>query len=470
MRTFFSKFIGDKDFYKRVLIIAIPIILQQILATSYGIIDTIMVSPIERGVSGVGVASQIIATVITIVFGIDTGASIFISQFFGAKDKFNMKRSFSLGLIAVLIFSTVTTIIIFIFSKDLMMIFSSDSLVIARGVEYMNAAVFTIIPSSVMLTFAFAYRSIQKTLVPFIVSIISALLNVLFNYLLIYGIGPFEEMGVFGAGIASVIATLGACLFYVIYGYVAKEDFMPNDASIKECFNHVFFSSFFKKTIPLIINEFLFSVGTAYYVVLISKELGANAYEGYRIAENLCSMMFTVSVGLQTCIQAMVGQALGQKDFAKAKAYSRYFIVVALIAALIMSSITLIFAPQFVTMYDVDDAQIIEIAINVIRVYSLRVFLRMIVVYLYAIFRSGGESKFVMFLDCGMLWIVGIPTALIAINILHINDVAMFYLIIQVESAVRIIVGGIRCVSGKWLKNITNLKNDEVPTKVEIAK
>ncbi|MDD2434063.1 MAG: MATE family efflux transporter, partial [Bacilli bacterium] len=126
MAAFIKKYVGDKDFYLRVLKISLPLVIQQLLLNTFSVIDSIMVGSIYRGVAGVGIGSQISMVVMTVVFGINTGMGIYIAQFFGAKQKDNLKRTFALGTSLSTFFLVLVSALIIIFPGFFVGIFSSD--------------------------------------------------------------------------------------------------------------------------------------------------------------------------------------------------------------------------------------------------------------------------------------------------------------------------------------------------------
>lgn len=450
-----KKYIGNRSFYKKVLIISIPLILQQLLLNTFGIVDTIMVGSIYRGVAGVGIAAQISMIIFTVVFGINSGIGIYVAQFFGAKDDRNLKNSFALGIVIVCFFVLASTLVVLLFPKEILMLFSQDMEVIDKAMDYIKIEAFSYIFNALSFSFSIAYRNIQKTKVPLYISIVSSSMNILFNYLLIFGIGPFPELGVKGAAIATVISCFVGFVINIIYAQKTKQLFMPSIINFKEGLNKIFVRKLIKRVGPLIANEMLFSIGTALYVVFINT-LGSDAYEGYRIAESIVNIMFTITFGLATAVAALIGEALGKKDLDLANNYGNWFLLLGMGIAISIGILNLVLAPLFVALFNNPIDVVVENAIKVLRVYSIRIMFRVFIVILFSTFRAGGESKYVMFLDSGILWLIGIPIAFLTTKVFHVQDVALFYLILQTEQLVRVIIGMRRYNKRTWLKNITD--------------
>ncbi|MFA7101482.1 MAG: MATE family efflux transporter, partial [Bacilli bacterium] len=206
--------------------------------------------------------------------------------------------------------------------------------------------------------------------------------------------------------------------------------------------------------------ELFFSIGTSIYVIFINN-LGSDAYEGYRIAENINNVIVSMIVGMSISVQALIGESLGRKDVDQANKYANWFLFLGFILAIFVGGIALIFAPLFVSLFNNSSEVVNSNAIKVMQVYSLKLFLRVFIVLMYAAFRAGGDSKYVMFLDSGIVWMVGIPVALIASKLLNITDVGIFFLILQIEGLARIIIGMPHYQKRTWLKNLTEEVNLE---------
>lgn len=452
-----KKYIGDKVFYKKMLIIAFPVIVQQLLLTTFGIADTVMVGSIHRGVAGVGIAAQVDMMIFTVVFGINVGIGIYIAQFFGAKDKKNMANSFTLNLVLTFAFTALMTLLVFLFPEAIISIFTKDPEVIVPAVNYIRISVFAYIPNALSFTFVIAYRNIQKTKVPLYISTFSQLFNVLFNYLLIFGIGIFPELGVKGAAIATVIANTISIGIHVVYAIKTKQMFLPTSLeNLKEGLRPAFYEKVMRRVFPFIVNEFFFSIGMSIYIILVSRNLGSDAYEGFRMAETLVNLFYVVMFGIGSAVAAMMGEVLGRKNMELADSYGNYFLLVGFIAALGLAGINTALARPLISLFNNDSAVVVGNAISVMYVFSLRLFLRCFVILLFSTFRAGGEAKYVMFLDAGVLWIVGVPLALFLTKVIGIQNVAIFYLIMQIEPLARVLIGMGHYHKRKWMKNLTD--------------
>lgn len=462
MAAFWKKYVADASFYKRIIKLSLPLVIQQLLHNTFGVVDSVMVGTIYRGVAGVGIGAQIAMIVFTVIFGVNTGMGIYIAQFFGAKSERNLKNTFALGTMLSSLFLIVITVLIVLFPEFFIGIFTSDIEVKTLAVSYIRIAAFSYLMNGLTFTFGIAYRNIQKTKIPLYISFISSGLNILLNYFLIFGVGPFPKMGVPGAALATVISVGAGFIAHCIYGYASRQPFMPRFVNFKEALREDFMKPLLKRMAPLIINEFMYAVGTSIYIIFIN-DLGSDAYEGYRIAENINNVMFSMIVGLSVSVSALTGEALGKKDLQKASDYANYFLLFGFVTAVVVGLLLLAISPLLVSIFNNPSEIVNYNAIRVMRVYALRLFLRVFIMIMFSAFRAGGDSRYVMFLDSGVVWCVGIPIALLISKVLHVQDVAIFYLILQIEGLARIIIGMPHYTRRAWLKNLT----DEVVAKEE---
>ena len=184
MRTRFK----DKNFYKVMLSIALPITLQNLIASSVNMLDTLMITSLgNESLAAVGLANQVFFFYSVTIFGVATGSSIFISQFWGKKDKENIGRILGISLAITVFLGIIFTLAALIVPELIMKIFSDDLEVIKLGVDYLRIVSFSYIITGVSFAYAIASRSIGQAKMPMITSIISFVTNALFNYLLIFG-------------------------------------------------------------------------------------------------------------------------------------------------------------------------------------------------------------------------------------------------------------------------------------------
>lgn len=459
MKQSFRKFLGDKNFYRKVFLIGVPIMLQQFLMQGLGLVDTLMVGSIERGVASVGLAVQFEMIMSTITFGICSGVCVFIAQFYGSEDHQSMKKCFSLMILFVVIINIAFVVLGLLFGRNIILFYNQDPQVVELALSYFVITLFGYIPSGIAFCYAFTYRNIQKSHIPMYVSLLTMTINVLFNYFLIFGIAFFPKLGVSGAAVATLLSNVVSAVVYILYSRRSRQIFEPKWLDFKNSIKKSFVKPVFRKIFPLMFNETLFGVGTTLYVLAINK-LGTNAYEGYRMAESIVNIMFVFTTGLGSATSAMIGQELGAGRIDKAKSYGNYFIGAAFFLSIFLVLINTTLAVPLVGLFNNPIVEVTQIAVSIMYVFSFRLLLRAFIIIVFSTLRAGGELKKVLFLDAGLMYIIGIPLAFI-LTAIGINDIVLFYLILQVEAVVRVILGLVIFYRYRWLINLTKTVEQE---------
>lgn len=445
--------VAPKQFYKKVAFVALPITIQHLLNNMMGVVDSIMVSAINQ-VTAVGTALQLELLVLTIVYGVASGASIYIAQFYGAKDRSGQQKAFGFGLVLSLIVALVWYLIAHLFGEQVITFYIKDPEVIASALAYLSIAKYSYFPFALLMMFSFAFRSIQKTTIPMIIGVVSMALNILLNYLLIFGHVGFPQLGVVGAAYGTLIARVIGVGLYMIYSISKRESFMGTPKQLLNISKHQW-NAMAKRTYPLIINEFFFGLGSTMFIRFYGT-LGTNAMDSYYVGHKLSQMFMFVVMGVNAATAAILGADLGKGNLDQAKENAHHFIGLGLFLSTIMVGIIVVLAPVLVGLYQLDNPLVIESAIMIVRFFALRLAFRMFNVMIFASLRAGGDANYLTFIDAGILWLVGLPLAYILVYFVQLDNLPVILLIVQIEQLVRLVIGSIRVKRGIWLKNLTH--------------
>jgi putative MATE family efflux protein len=456
MSTFALKlksYVAPKHFYKKVAFVALPITIQHLLNNMMGVVDGIMVSAINQ-VTAVGTALQIEMLVLTITYGVASGASIYIAQFFGSKDAAGQKKAFGFGMILSLLVALLWFLLALFFGEAIIKFYIQDPVVVENSLKYLNITMYSYFPFAILMMFSFSYRSIQKTKIPMVIGVVSMALNVIFNYILIFGHFGFPVLGIVGAAYGTLLARLIAVGFYLAYAISQRESFIGKPSEIFS-FNMHQWKVMANRTYPLMINEFFFGLGSTLFIRFYGT-LGTNAMDSYYVAFKLSQMFMFVVMGINAATAAILGADLGKGDLDKAKENAHHFIGLGVMLSLTMVMIIMLLAPGLVGLYQLSDQMVIDSAILIVRFFALRLALRMFNVMIFSSLRAGGDSRYLTFLDAGILWLVGLPLAYVLVYVLKLDNLPIILLIVQIEQIVRLIIGSVRVKKGSWLKNLTH--------------
>ncbi len=300
----------DKEFLKKLLTIGIPIAIQNLIMSSMNIVDVFMVGQLgEVEIAGLGLANQIFFLMILILFGINSGGSIFIAQFWGKKNIPKIRQTVGISIVLGVIVTLFSFVGVELFSKGLMGIYTKDINVIARGSEYLVIVAWSYVFTAVGFSFAIALRSIGNTKVPMYTSLISLVINLILNYIFIFGKLGFPAMGVKGAALATVIARIIECIAMIVITYSQKYEIA---GKLKEFFSFEkeMLSRFVKISLPVIFHESFWALGVTTYNVVYAR-IGTSSIAAVSIEGSIERLAFVLFVGIGNAASVMIGNKIG---------------------------------------------------------------------------------------------------------------------------------------------------------------
>lgn len=448
-----KQYIGTKPFYMKTASIAIPLGLQQLVTSCMGIIDSLMVSWIGQ-VSAVGTAAQIETLCSSVSWACAAGVGIFSVQFFGANDYKRLKQTFGLSMILAIVSGLFWFVLAALFGKYILSFYIQDSMVIANGLKYLQIVMFSYVFLAIEFAFNIIYRNINKPKIPLLVGIGSMMINVIVNYLLIFGAFGFPELGIKGAALGTCAAHGFAVVFHFIYAYKTKQVFV---GSLHEIFSFdlKFVKVIMKKTSSIMFNELFFGFGSTLFIKAFGV-LGTNSMDAYYVGAKISDIFYAFANGFSNAVAAIVGISLGAGDVEEAKKEGNYLISMAIVLSLGCLVFIYTGSDYLVALFDLANPTIIKEAELIVKVFALRIALRFFIVIVFSSLRAGGDAKILTLLDSGLMWGVGIPLAFISVYLFGIESIALVFLICQIEQVLRVIFGMKRYNSGQWAVNLTS--------------
>ena len=450
---FKENYLAPKAFYQKIAAIALPLAAQQILNQGAGFVDTIMVSHVG-GVGAVAVATQLDNLLGTVSFGINAGINIYSAQFYGARDWKSLKKCFGFQLLMNFLNFLVFFSVAQLFGMGVLSFYSSgDRALIELGWQYLRISSCGYLFNCVINAYSFMYRAIHRTKVPMYIGLGINLLNAGLNFLLIFGHLGLPRMGVAGAALATVIANGVGAAAHILYAFVTKQPFLGNLRELTD-WDRIFLFPIVRRMIPLILNEAMFGLGNSMYVKAYGL-LGGAALEIYKIGNTVGNFFYIAVLGMNNAVGLLVGEQLGKKDLDGARRTVRYLFPLSGVLAVLVSVLIALFAGPMVSLFDLADTSIAAASVLMVRLFALRISFRLFNVIFMATLRAGGDSIFLMFLDCGVLWLVGVPLAFAGVYLLHIQTIGGLFALLQLEQLVRMGIGYLRYRQGTWCRNLT---------------
>lgn len=442
----------DKRFYIQMMAIALPIALQNLISSSLNMVDTVMIGALGEGsISAVGLANQIYFLLMLFLFGINSGISIYIAQFWGKKDVKSIHKTLGFSILGGFLISLPFFLGAVFFSTQLMGIFTADTAVIREGAVYLRISGWSYLLMAFSFSFAIASRSVGEAKLPMVASAISLGCNTVLNYLLIFGVLGFPALGVAGAAIATVIAR-GVELLVIVGTIYSRDHVLRSPVRELIQLNIDFIRPILKTALPVVLNEGFWAVGMTLYAVAYARS-GTEAYAAVQIAGTVERLFFIFSFGLGSACAVMIGNELGANRIQNAKLYAHRFMWLGIVSSIGIGLLMAIVAVPATYLFNVTPA-IRWAATCILFVNALTMILKMIsTILIIGIFRGGGDTTFSFVLEICCVYLIGVPLAFIGALVLKL-PIFIVVLLVSLEELVKSIVGLYRVKSGVWAKNL----------------
>ena len=446
--------LSDKGFWKNTLSLAIPIALQNMLVASFSLIDTLMVSQLgENELAATGMAGQWSWLFGMTLFGISSGASVFVAQYWGDNNKKGIHKISGIAVISGLILSVLFLMTAIIFPETIIKIFNKTPSVVELGALYLRYACISYPAMALTNILGSILRSAEHPKMPMAVSGICALLNMALNYLLIFPAG----LGVKGAAMATAIsAWIGPIL--IIAFSIARKNILY--APIKDylSFNGANIAEFFKKASPVIFNETMWGMGTVAYQIIFAN-MGAEEYAAITIVRTFENFTFCFFMGLCNACCVLVGKSIGAGEIREGIRDSKRFVTVFPFVSLAVGSAVILLRAPLVSIFNLGEnisAYTIETAKWILVIYGVWIVVRNIpYITIVGIFRSGGDTAMGMIAEMIVLWCFSVPVTFLAANVWGLPFLAVYAIMYLCEDVPKAIFFLLYWRSGKWIKPVT---------------
>ena len=426
--------------------------LQNFIASSLNMFDTLMIGQLgENEVAAVGVANQVFFRFNLVANGAAAGCSIFLSQFWGGGDRRSVHKVVGLGLMMNLCIGLLFTGAACAFPGPIIGLFSDDQAVISLGIEYLLLAALSYAFTSVSFLLAGAMRSVGKAWPPMIISAGAVLVNIALNQVFIFGELGAPAMGVRGAALATLIARVVEMALMLVFCFLPSS---PLRGRLREyiSFTPAFTGKVLLKTLPILLNESCWAVGTMLYVRAYG-HIGTHAIAASQICNTVQNLFMVACFSLASSSLVMIGNQIGAGRREQAVIYSRRFSKLALLVGLILGIAVALSAPAILTLFKVSE-QAARAAVAMLRIFSLIAPIRVLnVVLIVGVFRGGGDAGFSLAAEGVTMWTIGVPLAFLGAVTLRL-PVEQVVLLITLEEIVKCVIALFRLRSNRWLHEV----------------
>ena len=445
-------FYRDPDYFHEVRKIAVPIIIQQLMFSGLNLLGVVFVGQKgDASVAAVGLAGQVAFLLNLVHFGIISGAAMFTAQFWGRRDIPNLRRVLGLCLMLAISASLIFFALAQLLPHQILSIYSKDTTVIELGANYIRTFSWTFLFFGVTFSYALVMRSTGNVKLPTTVSVIALSISTILSYSLIFGKLGLPELGIQGAAVAAVIARAFECITLVTLTYLTKS---PVAASLHELtdFDKAFIGKVIRPMMPVILNELFWSLGITTYNIIYGR-MGTASFAAMNIVSTIEQVAFVLFIGISNATSVLVGNRIGADREDEAFVFAGRSIGLGIVGGIIIGLLLQLVKGPILTLYNVSP-EVIQNAGHIINVVTFFLWVRVNnMTIVVGILRAGGDTRFSLFLDGIIIWLVGVPMAYLAANVLHL-PVYYVYLFAMSEEATKWILGISRYRSRKWINNL----------------
>ena len=452
-----KKFIATKAFYKKVFVVIIPIMLQQLFLSIAGYVDNIMINSYDNlhcAYNGVSAANRLMFVCNFVWLGLVSAVSIFTSQYFGAKNKEKVKETLRLSIYASSIFAIIGFVIIQFLGNKVVDTYIQDPIARQYGYDYLKIIKYGNLFVAINMSISNAYRSIQKPNIPMYIGIIGILANIFMNWIFIFGNLGAQAMGASGAALATILSKLVEMIIYIVVLIASKNDWF------KHTFKNIGVSrdllkSFAYRGTPLVMNEFFWSMS----MVIMAKFYTYHNdvwYNAYAYTQNISDLFFIVFAGLGNGTSIILGSALGDNRLEDAKVEMNYFRGLGVVMGVSVGILMALTSPLTARVFT-KDKDVISLMVKILSITGIFTGVYCYNSVCFFTLRAGGDSIRAVILDQGPTYLIGIPiTIVLGMNAERLGiTIVAIYLASHLLDIVKIFLSNAFIKQEKWLKNLT---------------
>lgn len=453
-----TQYLGGKAFWKHTLMLALPIAFQNLLTSSFTLVDTLMVGQLgDVALSSVGMAGQWSWLLNIVVFGVCSGSAVFVSQYWGAKDIKGIHKITGIAVTIGLIITALFLLLGFFAPRFVVGLFNKDAEVVKTGSAYLKIACFSYPGTVLGAILGAVLRSVEDVKLPVYSALFTTILNAILDYCLIFGVFGFPAMGVQGAGLATCISAWAGPLIIIGISKVKKNILC---APVREIFSFdkKLLAEFAKTAAPVVFNESMWGLGTFLYNVIFAN-LGHENYAAVTILKTIENICYVFFVGMCNACCVMLGKSIGGGKIERAvKDSGRFGILIPLMGALV-GSVVLIFHRQLVGLFNLGGnltQTTVQVAAIIMIMYAIELPIRNIpYTFIVGIFRSGGDTVNGAKMDLISLWLIALPLTFILAYVVKVPFVFVFAAMYIGEDYIKTYMCIKHYKSLKWIKPVT---------------
>ena len=443
--------VRDRNFYKIFFALALTVAAQNLVAYSVNLADNIMLGAYsENALAGASLANQIQYVLQMAILGVGEGIVVLSSRLWGAKEIDKLGGVVNIGMKFGVIFAAALTFVIFCFPGAVFGLLSNEPAVVAQAADYGRIICWTYIffaYTNILIAFM---RSVQTVRIGFYISAAALLINVLLNYMFIYGNWGAPEMGIKGAAAATLISRIiEACIITVYVFRIDKKVKLAFRAILGKV-SKVQLRQFVKIAFPVMLGNVSWGVAMTVQIGFVG-HLGTAVIAAYSIATTVFQIVSVVEYGSASAANVLIAKTIGEKDIPRVKLYSRCIQVMFVLIGIVSGVIMFFFRDFIIQAYDISPAAQMY-ALSFMLIMSLELVgtsYQMAVIT--GIIRGGGDTKFAFFNDFLFMWCLILPLSGLAAFVWNLSPVWVFF-ILKSDQLLKCIPAALRVNGNRWIK------------------
>lgn len=449
-------FVRDRSFYRVILSLAIPMTLQNVLQLLLNMMDTVMLGRVgdssEAVISAANFANQPFFVYSLFLFGMASGMSVLIAQYWGKGDTDAINSIAGIAMTAAVTVGGIFTVVCYLFTPEVMGLFTDSPEVIELGVQYLRIVLASYILASLTSLLCGIMRSTEQVGIALGSNTVGIFMNIILNYILIFGKLGLPALGIRGAAAATLIARI--IEFLIVLTYVVFFD-----RRVRLSFSRMFrikrglISDFVRYSLPVIINETMWGLGITLHSVIIG-HISDAAYAAYSVANIVEKIGLLSAIGFANATQIIIGKEIGAGRSENAYPYAKTMLALSALLGVIMSGVVLLVRHPAVSLFNVAD-ETKAAAINIISVMSVIIFIKSFnTTAIVGVMRGGGDTRTAMLFDFVPMWIISIPLGAVAAHIFGL-PVWWVYACLTSDEALKSTFCLLYIRTKRWIKNVT---------------
>lgn len=454
--------VGNKAFYRRLIRLMIPIMIQNGITNFVNMLDNIMIGTVGTAqMTGVALTNQLIFVFNLCIFGAVSGAGIFATQFFGSGDHESVRHTFRFKLMFCGLITLAGVALLTFWGEPLLQLYmqgeggvTDAGATLHYAKEYMGIMLVGLIPFTAVQCYSSTLRESANPTPPMVAGVIAVFVNLVFNYVLIFGKFGAPALGVNGAAIATVLSRFVELAVIAVWAHCNTKQF-PFMQGIYRSFYvpRKLATQLFIKGLPLMINETLWASGIAIVNQCYSTR-GLDAVAAGNISQTFWNVFAIAYMAVGNAVAIMLGQMLGAGKLKEAKDASYKMIAFSFVIAVAVG-IIYSFCAEFIPLVYNTEPEIRHLATRLMQITAIAMPFEALTHASYFTLRSGGKMAITLVFDSGFMWCVNV---LLAVVLSRFTDISFVWLFtaIQMTAAIKAVFGVLLVHKGSWVRNITN--------------